>query len=153
MPNTLLRSLHPPLHTSTHIYTHLSSLCNVQRIFLRRIICPIAPTPLRACAPAVRADLIRWGIAAASKRRASRPVLTARYGAREHWRPSQVTGASQKRPVGSSPCNKIALFVPDLLSHHRGCHCQLPCWCGASGTPMAVAAPRLQRIYYPQVSI
>jgi hypothetical protein len=43
--------------------------------------------------------------------------LAVRDEAREHWGPSQVTDTSQKRHGFNY--NKVTLFVPDPVSHHR----------------------------------
>jgi hypothetical protein len=67
--------------------------------------------PLGCCSDALKRTAVR-----AHGRQGSSPCAD---GTREHWLPSQATDTSQKRPVGSFHCNKIALFMPDPLSDHR----------------------------------
>lgn len=59
--------------------------------------------------------IIRWDAVGLLKRTAVK--LAVRDEAREHWGPSQVTDTSQKRHGFNY--NKVTLFVPDPVSHHR----------------------------------
>jgi len=60
-------------------------------------------------------SIIRWDAVGLLKRTAVK--LAVRDEAREHWGPSQVTDTSQKRHGFNY--NKVTLFVPDPVSHHR----------------------------------
>jgi hypothetical protein len=57
----------------------------------------------------------RWDAVGLLKRTAVK--LAVRDEAREHWGPPQVTDTSQKRHGFNY--NKVTLFVPDPVSHHR----------------------------------
>jgi hypothetical protein len=79
---------------------------------------PRSPAPLyKPLSPSLAGGLIRWDAVGLLKRTAVK--LAVRDEAREHWGPSQVTVTDTSQKRHGFNYNKVTLFVPDPVSHHR----------------------------------